>query len=326
MRQISIHMTLCWSITAASMACGEEPQLVTPHDIRTVVADDKHNAFTAMVRWKDAYWLSFRTASDHGSLDGDLVVLRSASADMWSEVLRLDIVPDDRDPQFLATPDRLFLYDPGRDGGTLKSFVVHTDDGTTWSEPRQVYEPQFIFWKPVAHQDKFYATAHISSSDGTKRKSHLITSLDGIHWEKISQIRAGVWESETTLHFTDDEKIIVFLRQIHGSPSSAILESSPPYSQWKNRPSSGLYLAGHAAYTFDGVTYLFSRSSIGGKLGTRVYVYENETLIPYCDIPSGGDCSYPAAVRIGHEMLVSYYSSHEGMANIYTCRVPLRGP
>ena len=84
-----------------------------------------------------------------------------------------------------------------------------------------------------------------------------------------------------------------------------------------------LYLSGHAVYRFDGVTYLFSRIRDRGKRGTIVYLYESGELLPYCEIPSGGDCSYSAAVRFGAEMFVSYYSSHEGSTNIYTCRVPL---
>ena len=36
----------------------------------------------------------------------------------------------------------------------MTSFVTYTDDGQTWSEPQQVYEDNFIFWKPVAHGGK----------------------------------------------------------------------------------------------------------------------------------------------------------------------------
>ena len=277
-----------------------------------------------MVHWKGDYWLSFRSATTHGSHDGNLVVLRSADAREWREVQRLDIFPDDRDPQLLATAERLFLYDSVRDGGTLTSFVTYTDDGKTWSTPQQVYEDQFIFWKPIARHGQFYATAHVSSSEGTLRKAHLITSFDGLKWKEIFEFRGGNWESETTIHFDSGDKIMAFLRQIRGSPPSSILKSSPPYSKWTER-TNNIHLSGHAVYTFDGITYLFSRTRNAKKTGTLVYHYEEETLLPYYDIPSGGDCSYPAAVRVGQDMFVSYYSSHEGSTNIYTCRIALRG-
>lgn len=322
MQTIVLLVMFCVGVFTHCVSASERKQLVKPSGIQRVIADGTHNAFTAMVRWHKAYWLSFRSASSHGSLDGDLVVLRSTNAEQWHEVQRFDILPDDRDPQFLATPDRLFLYDPARHDGSLTSLVTYTDNGKTWSPPQQVYHENFIIWKPVARAGRFFASAHISSSNGHERAVHLIASNDGLNWEKISEIRSGNWESETTIHFTEDEKIVGFLRQIKESSPSAILESLPPYTNWSERKLD-LHLSGHAVYTFDGVTYLFSRIRDRGRRGTIVYLYESGELLPYCEIPSGGDCSYPAAVRLGAEMLVSYYSSHEGSTNIYTCRVPL---
>jgi hypothetical protein len=41
-------------------------------------------------------------------------------------------------------------------------------------------------------------------------------------------------------------------------------------------------------------------------------------------LPSGGDCSWPEAVELGDQMLVSFYSSHETSTNICLARVPLK--
>ena len=86
---------------------------VKPKEIRKVYGDGKHNAFTAFVRWRGALWLAFRQADSHNSGDGDLVVLRSKDGRDWSEALRLNVLPDDRDPQFLATERRLFADGQG---------------------------------------------------------------------------------------------------------------------------------------------------------------------------------------------------------------------
>lgn len=302
-----------------------DDKLVEPLEVRKVVADGKHNAFTAFVRWKDAYWLAFRKAASHSSGDGDLIVLRSADAKKWTEVLRLDVLPDDRDPQFLATEDRLLLYDPALKGGQLTSFVTYTDDGKTWSKPQPIYKPTYIFWKPVARGGKFYATAHVKSRDGKARDVHLITSTDGIDWRQVSQIRGGNWESETTIHFVGDDKIVAFLRQKYGSPQSSILESSAPFTEWKERPTPNLHFSGHAAYTIAGVHYFLSRTFESGRKnpGVMIYTFTDGKLKPYCRLPTGGDCAYACAVQSGDEMLVSYYSSHEGSTNIYVARVPL---
>src|SRR5688500_11031567 len=101
-----VAMFLLTIACAAAPAAAAE-KLVEPVEVRRLVADGKHNAFTALVRWKAAYWLAFRKAEDHNSSDGDLVVLRSSDAKEWTPAMTLDVLPDDRDPQFLATSERL---------------------------------------------------------------------------------------------------------------------------------------------------------------------------------------------------------------------------
>ncbi|MFN0197475.1 MAG: hypothetical protein ACKVT0_12080 [Planctomycetaceae bacterium] len=314
------------SIPADSVLAQQAETNVKPRDIRTVVANGKHNAFTALVKWKDAFWLSFREATDHGSGDGDLILLKSSDAETWMEAKRLNIVPDDRDPQLLIADDRLIWFDPGLEGKQLTTFATWTDDGETWSEPIPVYEPQFILWKPLAVESGYYATAHYKAdvSGGVGRKVHLIKSADGLKWEKVSTIRERKWESETTLYFPEPDRAVAFLRQKYGSPPGSILESQAPFTEWTER-DAGVHLSGHSVHTIDGVTYLLSRLRKPDDSGTMIYVYVDDKLEPYCEIPSGGDCSYPEVARIGEEMLISYYSSHEGTTNVYTCRVPLKG-
>lgn len=298
-----------------------------PISVRKLVADGKHNAFTALTRFKDAYWLAFRSAKDHNSQDGEIVLLRSTNGDDWTEANRFNFVPDDRDPQFLVTTDRLILFSPAMNGSTLTTFAVYTTDGQKWSEPQTAYEPQFILWKPLARGDHYLATAHkkVEGNDGGKtREVHLIRSSDGLKWEKVSTIRAGNWESETTLLAGPGDKLTAFIRTKYSIPGH-IIESSPPYQEWSQRPA-GIHLSGHAVRTFQGVTYLLSRTfdEAGKNAGTTIYIYADGKPIPYCVLPSGGDCAYPEAVQIGNEMLVSYYSTHEGTTNIYLARVPLK--
>jgi len=319
------HVFVSLFLTGSCWAQG----LVGPLEVRAVVSDGKHNAFTAFVRWRDAYWLAFRKGGAHGSRDGDLIVLRSVDTKTWTEALRLDVLPDDRDPQLLATDKRLFLYDVAVEGDKLTSFVTYTDDGKSWSKPKPVYKPAYIFWKPKARGDGFYATAHVKSHDGGAREVHLITSRDGIEWERVSKMRGGNWESETTIHFLTDTRIVAFLRQKHGSPAASLLFADAPFTEWEERPLAGMHFAGHDSYTFDGVNILASRAFEQGRKNpyTMIYTFDKEAnLTPYCRLPSGGDCSYPGIVRDGDEMLVSYYSSHEGTASIYLARVPLPKP
>lgn len=316
-----VVLSAAWSHRVLQAA---EP-LVRPTSVRAIVADGKHNAFTALVQFHDAFWLAFRKGPSHAYGEADLIVLKSLDGEEWTEAHRVNAAPDDRDPQFLVTPDRLLLYDPALQGSKLTSYVTHTDDGQTWSEPRPVYEPQYIFWKPLERAGRYWATAHRKAEGnegGKAREVHLIVSDDGLKWSKVSTVRAGEWESETTIYFGPDGRLTAFLRQKYSVPGF-ILESDEPYSQWRQRPA-GVHLSGHSIATFDGVNYLFSRTIEGDTMGTMIYTFADGRLTPYCELPSGGDCSYPAAVRVGDEMLVSYYSSHEGDTNVYVARVPLK--
>lgn len=307
----------------AFAAESAEGQLVQPSSVTKLVANGKHNAFTALVKWKHQYWLAFRQAGAHNSADGEIVILRSSDAQDWQEARRVNILPDDRDPQIVATDKRLFLYDPALKGEELTSFVTYTDDGQNWSEPAAVYQPRYILWKPLVNDGTFYATAHLKSNDGKARDVHLIRSPDGVKWEKISLIRGGNWESETTIFFEPSGQLTAFLRQKYGSPRSSILTAKPPFTEWSATPGNVGY-GGHSIHTMGGVNYFFSRASKGQESITMIYTYADGKMTPYCELPSGGDCSYAEAVPLGKEMLVSYYSSHEGSTNIYLARVPLK--
>ena len=324
--QRTMTLYLVAVLSGVGVVCGDEP-LIAPASVRKVYDDGRHNAFTALVRWKDAYWLSFRNADSHAYGEADLIVLCSPDGEKWTEAHRVNALPDDRDPQFLATEKRLFLYDPALQGPDLTTFATWTEDGATWSKPQPVYEPRYILWKPRIHGGRFLASAHRKGEgkDAAKmRQSHLITSTDGLKWDKISLVSGGNYESETTIFPGPGDKLTAFLRIKYSVPGF-ILEAPPPYQEWTRRPAD-IHLSGHSVHAFRGTTYLFSRTmnDKGSDTGTMIYTYADGKATPYCKLPSGGDCSYAEAVEVGDEMLVSYYSSHEGRTSVYLARVPLK--
>lgn len=320
---------LCAICLASPSAFADEaPDTVKPREVRKVFADGKHNAFTALAKFQDQYWLAFRTGKDHNSKDGDIVVLRSEDAKTWTEALRQSAGGDDRDPQVLVAGKRLILYDFVEDAKDSRTYASFTEDGKTWTKPQSAYEPPFLIWQPCAFKGKYYSGAHKidNKSAGKNRAVHLIVSDDGLDWKKISTIRAGSWESETTIHFDAKGGLTAFLRQKYGSPQPQILESAPPYTEWKSRNPNVPHFSGHSAHTFNGVDYVISRTMdyASKKIGCTIYTYAGGKLHPYCVLPAGGDCAYSGAVQSGEDMLVSYYSSHEGPTNIYLAVVPLK--
>jgi hypothetical protein len=334
MRMVMLVWLAAASATAADSAkTAEAPPKkgaapLQMSNIKALVADGKHNAFPVLVSWKSAYWLAYRKAGAHNG-PGDIVILRSTDADNWSEARRVDFGSDDRNAQWLATPERLFLYHAVTDGKRYQAYVSFTDDGQTWSQPQPAYEPQFVFWKPLEHKGRFYANAHRKAEGrdaGKIRESRLLSSTDGLKWETVVTVRKGNWESETTFYFGPNDHLYAFIRTKYSKPGH-IMESDPPYQQWTERPA-GTHFSGHCVRTFRGMTYLFSRHyGPQSRTSTMIYTFQDGKLTPYCQSPlnpTNGDCSYAEAVELGEEMLVCFYSSHEGATNIYLGRVPLR--
>ena len=299
---------------------------VEPKSVTKIFTNGQHNAFTALIGFKGAYYLAFRTAPSHAYGEADIVLLRSADTRTWTEARRFNILPDDRDPQFIIVGERLLMFVHSLQGPKLQVYVVSTTDGEKWSEPQPVGETTFSLWKPFAHEGKYHATSYkkAEGKEGGKiREVRLVESADGIDWKKVSTIRAGNWESETTVFPDGGGQLTGFLRTKYRTEGD-IIESSPPYAEWKQRPA-GTHFSGHCVHRIDGVTYLLSRSmdESGKNEGTAIYTYADGKLSPYSRLPSGGECSYPEVVVVGDEMVISYYSSHEGTTDIYLARVPL---
>lgn len=323
--RLSLTQFVLMAILAVIGRPSSAQELVQPLEVRKVFSNGKHNAFTALRRFKGDLYLAFRAGDAHNSPTADVLVLKSKHGKEWQQAHTFDVAKDDRDPQMVVTDKRLFLYVPAMNGKELTTWLKYTDDGSSWSEPVKIYEPQFILWKPCVYDGVFYAAAHKKdeSSGGKGREVHFVKSADGIRWEKVSTIRAGNWESETTLFF-DGAHAIAFLRQKYGSPQAQVLESDPPYAEWKSRDAGVPHFSGHSVHTFKGVTYLLSRTMKGKETGSMIYTFAGGKLTPYCALPSGGDCSYLEAVEDGANMLVSFYSTHEGATNIYLATVPLK--
>lgn len=316
---------------------------------KPIVADGHHNAFASFIRWRDRYWLAHRRGSGHTARDGVLVVLGSADLSQWEEIACFDTGADDRDAQFVVFEDRLWLYFNSLDDGCFKVYASVTDDGGRWSAPQRVYQDGYILWKPLQHDGLLYAGAHRPGTDA-HRRAELVCSDDGTQWERVSTIRAGTGESETALSFAPDGRLTAFLRD-QTRIGGAILEANPPYTRWSERPA-GVHLSGQAVYTFDGLTYLFSRvfacdppvaadaprAALPKDVdqGTALYTYEGGSLRPYSllgPLQGNHDSSYATALRRGNEMLVVFHRArHEyageyclkDAADLHLARVPLK--
>ena len=328
---------------------GSQLRQLPTIDARPVVADGWHNAFAALTAWDGRYWLAYRRGSGHTARDGVIVVSVSSDLTAWEEVILFETGADDRDAQWVIFGGHLWLYFNSLRDGLFAIYASQTKDGKTWSEPERVYRDGFILWKPIEHGGLLYAGAHRPGTDA-ERGAELVYSSDGLVWNRISTLRAGRGESETTLSFSPNGNLTAFLRD-QRQMGGAILESWPPYTEWAER-SAGVHLSGHAVYTIEGVTYVFSRafacnpsleaesprSALPAAVdqGTIVYTYEGGVLIPYCllgPLRENHDSSYATAVvRAGRMWVIFHRARHryEGTfrykdaADLLLAEIPLR--
>ena len=306
---------------------GSQLRQLPTIDARPVVADGWHNAFAALTAWDGRYWLAYRRGSGHTARDGVIVVSVSSDLTAWEEVILFETGADDRDAQWVIFGGHLWLYFNSLRDGLFAIYASQTKDGKTWSEPERVYRDGFILWKPIEHGGLLYAGAHRPGTDA-ERGAELVYSSDGLVWNRISTLRAGRGESETTFSFSPNGNLTAFLRD-QRQMGGAILESWPPYTEWAER-SAGVHLSGHAVYTIEGVTYVFSRafacnpsleaesprSALPAAVdqGTIVYTYEGGVLIPYCllgPLRENHDSSYATAVvRAGRMWVIFHRARH----------------
>ncbi|MEC7497550.1 MAG: hypothetical protein VYE67_04495, partial [Planctomycetota bacterium] len=100
---------------------GTELPQVNVTNVRRVFHNGEHNAFTDLVRFKNRFYLTFRSCPDGHMVHStaSIIVLESEDAAQWTPVHRFRVpLRDTRDPHFLVFKDRLFIYTGTWFGGT----------------------------------------------------------------------------------------------------------------------------------------------------------------------------------------------------------------
>lgn len=217
-----------------------------------VYDDGRHNAFTALTRWRDAYWLAFRSGADHRSHDGRVVVMRSQDLRQWSApITAVDTSADERDPVLYVWNDHLFVAaasqrrtfaDEAQQTGPqvvsqIQSSCSASADGVTWSSPWIATQPYHFIWWAVARPEGVYATQRMGkkwTENGQQRREDAATfwySGDGRHWQRLSTISDTRCATETAFDFLPDGRVIAFVRHdADHYPEIKIAE--PPYTAW----------------------------------------------------------------------------------------------
>lgn len=347
------------TFSPAWVQAAEEISLTKIHD------DGTYNAFTDLTKFKGNYYCTFRSALSHGGAShdvlGEIVVLKSPDAINWEEVARFQQDQVDlRDPKILATPDDIRVYAVDcrlRPNGAIQyaNCCWTSSDGTTWSES-QPMAPGYIFWRPKMNRGKFYVPAYV------RRPGYcgvdLLVSDNGYDWHVQSTPippamveEETLWANETEILFLEDGTALLFARRNYtGKPNpkfaklggfrkGIVLRSdAKDLSRWEVLDES-LHFHCPVAVEHQGRVFLAGRDKNplpDGRVTETARLWEFKPGKGFTELvhfKTHGDSSYQGIVAEANELLISYYSTHEGTtayfekpgkADIYLSRVKLR--
>lgn len=329
MRQIALLLAL-FTIPLPTAQGAPEVKLA---NVRKAFHNGEHNAFTDLIRWKGKFWLTFRSCPDGHMVfpTSSVLILSSEDGQEWKEEHRFSVTRRDvRDPHFLLFRDKLFVYTGtwwSGDGELPREeynlnrhlgYAVFSGDGSNWSEPTQLEGTYgHYIWRAAAHEGTAYlcgrrkrAYSELESGAGGAGivEAAMLESEDGIHW-RFHSLFQETRGNETAFLFEPDGTLLALSRC--GANTAQLSRTKPP---WKDKTLIDIptYLGGPLLSKWG------KRTLVGGRLNkkegprTTLYWLEENKLVPFLELPSDGDNSYPGFVELDDgNGLVSWYSSHE---------------
>jgi hypothetical protein len=298
--------------------------------VRCVFKDAEHNAFTDLCRFRDWLYLTFRSCPDgHGiSRTARIRVLRSQNGEQWTQVSEFGVPDrDTRDPHFLVFRGRLLVYTgtwlcpegwTAYDINDHLGYAAWSEDGVTWQGPCSLEGTYGHYvWRAAACGNRAFLCARRKRDfahnvpgveGGETTEAALLESDDGLIW-RYRACFTEAWGDETAFLCGPQGEITALARRLGNRPAM-VCRSEPPYTAWE-RHELDRYVGGPLIVSWNGRLLVGGRKTIGAPV-TALYWLEGNRLAEICELPSGGDNSYPGFVA--HDQThawLSYYSSHE---------------
>ncbi len=319
------------SLAALCTHAADLPQ-VKVSNIRRVFHNGEHNAFTDLVKFKDTYYLAFRSCPDGHMVHptASIIILASKDTKSWQQVHRFSVTKrDTRDPHFLVFQDKLFVYtgtwycgdsSPARSEYTLNrhlGYAAWSADGKEWHSPIML-EGTFghYIWKANTYEGKAYLCGRrnrdfeiTARGEGATVQSLMLESDDGLIFRKRAVFQE-VRGDETVFQFEPDGSILAIGRR--GGSNAQLLKSKPPYTKW-DRSDLDRYIGGPMLIKWGDRYIAGGRRSVSGKgPKTSICWFVDDKLHEFAQLPSAGDNSYPGFLEFSPKRgLISWYSSHE---------------
>ena len=301
--------------------------------VHQVFNDGNHNAFTDLCRFKDRFYLTFRSCPNGHSVSDTarIIVLASEDTREWTQVTTFSVPHrDTRDPHFLILRDRLFVYTgtwfavpegQTRNLNDHLGYGIWSDDGRDWEGPRLLEGTYGHYvWRAAAYGDRAYLCGRRrhefiagvpDESDPARIEGAMLASDDGLVWRTCALFTED-YGNETAFLFEDDGSVLALARGAGPLPAR-ICRSHPPYTEW-TRTELDRNVGGPMIVKWGDRTLVGGRNTVDpDRPVTALYWLIDDALHPAAELPSGGDNSYPGFLPLSDTQgLLSFYSSHEG--------------
>jgi hypothetical protein len=297
-------------------------------DLRKIWDEAPHNAFTDLIRFRNAWFCVFREGTDHRSQDGQIRILHSDDGVAWIAEAVLSMPGLDlRDPKITVTPAGVLMinaaaaYDssaPTRH----QSFVWFSEDGIRWSSPQKIGDPNFWLWRIAWRENIAYSVGYSTVEPLIVR---LYSSSDGVVFNILADnLFVDDFPNEAAIAFKSDGEAVCLLRRDAGKASAKIGLAQYPYQDWHWK-DIGLRIGGPQLLCLPNGRLVAAVRRYGQKPWTSLNWLDPEEgrLTEFLALPSGGDTSYAGLCRHDGLLWVSYYSSHEERTSIYLAKVKL---
>lgn len=313
---------------------GQIPAQQSPIKISKIYESEHHDAFTSLIKFKDHYYCAFRSGEHHVyGKDGGSMILKSTDAKDWQKVIMLEKPGVDlRDPKLSITPDGKIMALVGgsvykeKELMRMRTQVSFSDEaGMNFSPPQPiVIEEQAMtnfdwLWAVTWHEGMAYGVLYQREAKSSK----LLMSPDGIHYTLVCDLGLDGRPNEARVRFDDDDRMYILHRREEGDQMGYWGWSDAPYKDWTWK-SLNHRLGGPDFVILPGGAVV-AGSRIYHDTGNKVGILKGDTnghFDEVIELPSGGDCSYPSFLVEPERILMTYYSSHDGAADIYLAEMP----
>lgn len=322
MRTLLLLTLLAFPLQAA------EPKILS---VQMIGDAGKHNAFTDLIRWKDAWYCTWRESDAHVGGDGGIRIVTSKDGEKWTNAAFLTEKGIDlRDPKLTEMPDgRLMVLMGGSvyEGKKLlgrQPRVAFSADGTTYTAPKRILTEGDWLWRVTWKDGTAYGVAYKPIKDSNDEwLTSLYKTKDGENYEKVSQLAVTGKPNETTVRFLKDGTMVALLRRELPPAKGMIGVSKAPYTDWKWTEIDKRLGGPNFLVMSDDTMWATGRDYEKKGAGTHLASLTTTAYKPVLQFPSGGDTSYAGMVMHEGVLWMSYYSSHEGKSKIYLAKVKL---